>query len=604
MRRCVWMIFLLIAGNALAQPNPMLRLNPQSAALYKEAEGFAARGDTAAVIAVWRDRADRGDDLAQFEIAIVLLADPALKEGARAVDLLRRSAASGFVRAQTRLGLLLRDGLPPHLAPDPAQSFALLKRAADQGYPIAMVQLGLAYANGIGVAPDPKAAFALFQQAARLDQPFGHFAVGAAYESGIGVPVDLDKARDAYRIAIERALWFQSRLGFPYVFRPAFDKWVVDSRAALAGLEGAAAPTPTPTPDPAIARAAEERRRLEAEQARIAEERRKVDAENARLAAERRRLAEEQARRQAEEAKRAEEARLAEERRRLEAERARLTEERRRLEEENRRAVDQERRQAAERKATEEAQLAEEKRRLEAEQARIADERRKVEADNARLADERRKAAEAESRAKAQAEQAARSAPPPAAKPAAPARPAGDSDFAASFGRFARGLATAAQAVAGVAVAVSGARAGDDARINQGVDLILIATGNKPAQGTGPGPQAGQGGTDPRNVSRDQCIADWTKARAAMAEVVRQSNQYAQHLETPGAPYRPPRPVEDCKRDSTYRPAQRDFQEVNALVNLCGVVQANCVIDRVSAGEECASAMDYCKAEHPLPNLR
>jgi hypothetical protein len=573
----VAMLGVATSTGALAQPNPMLRIDPTSVNLYQQAERFAKAGDAAGVIAVWQGRADRGDDLAQLEIANVLLADPALKEGARAVDLLRRSAASGFVRAQTRLGLLLRDGLPPHLAPDPAQSFALLKRAADQGYPIAMVQLGLAYANGSGVSPDPKAGFALFQQAARLDQPFGHFAVGAAYESGIGVPVDLGRARDAYRLSIERALWFQSRLGFPYVFRPAFDKWVVDSRAALAGLEGAATPTPTPapTPDPAIARAAEERRRLEAEQARIAEERRKMEAENARLAAERRRLAEEQARRQADEVKRAEEARNAEERR-----------------------------LAAERKAAEAARLAEETRRIEAEQARIADERRRIEAENARLADERRKSAEAESRAKAQAEQAARSAPPPAAKPAAPARPAGDSDFAASFGRFVRGLATVAQAAAGVAVAVSGARAGDDARINQGVDLILIATGNKPAQGTGPGPQAGQGGTDPRNVSRDQCIADWTKARAAMAEVVRQSNQYAQHMETPGAPYRPPRPVEDCKRDSTYQPAQRDFQEVNALVNLCGVVQANCVIDRVSAGEECAPAMDYCKAEHPLPALR
>jgi hypothetical protein len=579
--KALLVLFGLAAGGVvLAQPNPMLRIDATSVNLYQQAERFANAGDAAGVIAVWQGRADRGDDLAQLEIANVLLADPALKEGARAVELLRRSAASGFVRAQTRLGLLLRDGLPPHLAADPAQSFQWIKRAADQGYGIALVQLGLAYVNGIGVAPDPKLAFELFQRSARQDQPFGHFAMGAAYESGIGVPVDLARARESYRLAVERSLWFQSRVGFPYVFRPAFDKWVVDSRAALAGLDGAAAPAP----DATAARAAEERRRLEAEQAR--------------LAAERRRLAEDQARRQAAEAKRQEEARLAEERRRLEAERTRLAEERRRLEEENRRAVEEERRQAAERKAAEEARLAEEKRRIEAEQARLAEERRK-----ATEAEARAKAAEAEARAKAQAEQAARSAPPPAAKPAAPARPAGDSDFAASFGRFVRGLAKTAQVVAGVAVAVSGARAGDDARVNQGVELIMGTAGMSRGGPGNPG-TAGAGGTDPRNVTRDQCIADWTKARDAMAEVVRQSNQYAQHLATPGAPYRAPRSREDCRRDSTYQPAQRDFQEVNALMSLCGVDQATCVIERVSAGEECAPAMDSCRADYPVPNLR
>jgi TPR repeat protein len=463
MRRSVWMVFLLLAGNALAQPNPMLRIDPASIALYRQAEALDRAGNDAGVLGVWRARVDAGDDLAQFESGVVLLRSASAADVTRGIDLIHKSAASGYVRAQLRLYFMYRNGLAPQVQADESQAIAWLRRSAEQGFATAQVHLGLAYESGFGVARDPRQALALIQRAAGQNHPCGHFGLGAAHEAGIGTPPDPERARAAYRTAIERT---EQLLAGPtiYVYRPIFEKWIVDARAAIAGLESTAA-------------------RLEGEQAKVAEERRKVEAENVRLAAERRRIADEEARRAAEERKEAEEARLAAERRRVEAERAQLAEERRRLEAENARLAEEERRKSEERKRAEDARLAEERRKLEEEQARIAEERRRIDAEAVRVGEERRRE-----------EQARVAAAKPAAKPAAAPKPTpaaqrqgGENDLAVTFGRLVRGLTMGVQIASGVRDAAKGVRARDVEGVSKAIDTITAAATGERTGSAAPG---------------------------------------------------------------------------------------------------------------------
>jgi len=571
---------LFAAGGADAQPMKKGGRGQEGyMPLYRQAEPLDAAGDRARAIAVWQQRLDAGDAVAQFEVSTLMQRYPASPEdGARALDLLRKAAEAGVPRAQLRLGHFYRNGFPPHLAPDPAQAAAWFRRAADQNLPGGMVQLGLAYANGIGVPRDPRAAFDLFQRVAGFDHPFGHLSLGAAYEAGIGVPVNLERAAAAYKRAIERASFMQTNPSIPYTQRRPHVKWEADARAALSGVEAQRAQIAAEDErrraqerrEAEAARQAEEARRLEAERSRIAEERRRVDAERARLA--------EEEHRRAGQHKQAEAARLAEETRRLEAERARIAEERRRLEAENTRLAEQ---------------------RARAEEARLAEERRRLQQENERLAEERRRA-----EARAAAERAASTA-----SPAAVVREGAENDFASAFGGFLKGLATAAQVVAGTTMAVGGMRASDDARMNQGVEMLMAAAGLRGLSGASSGAPPGATGSpsaarDPRSVSREECIADWTRARQDMLEVVRQSDASAANLVDARVTAPPPRPDALCFRDSTYKPEQREFQDVNALMNRCGVLQANCVIHRVSGGAQCAEAMQTCASQYPVPMLR
>ena len=501
-----------LAFACTVQAQNVLQLNSTTMAMYSEAEGPDRAGNLAGLIEVWRKLAKSGHPVAQYELAAALLRAPARREDAQeALDLLQAAADRGFLRANAFLGVIYRDGRAPFIPADPARALPLLRAAAQAGLPPAMVHLGRAYAAGDGVAKDPKEAFAWFQRAARADHPFGHFAVGAAYEAGIGVPADKEKARDSYNIALERAHWFRSRQGVPYAFQPLFDRWIADTRAALAGLDGAplpqlaaatlalAAPTASPAAPQPDALAAE-RRKLQEMEARVQADR-KVIEELSRLAEERKRLAIEQAK-------------LAEERRKLEAENARLEDERRKFTaaaaatsaqraEAERRRVDEEaaaRRQLEQRQQAEAAARARAEQERVADEARIAEERRRLAADQARVAEERRNIAELEAAARAQAQAQAQVQPRAVAEPTAAPKPAAprarsDSDFAATFGSFVRGLSSAAQVVGGVRAAVGGVRARDESQVSQGVNTITSALGIGGGENTGStGGSVGGGG--------------------------------------------------------------------------------------------------------------
>jgi len=77
-------------------------------------------------------------------------------EPARALELTRRFAESGFAEAQNNLGVMLENGVG--IKPDPRTAREWYRRAADQGLDEAMVNLARVYKGGIGGEKDEKAS--------------------------------------------------------------------------------------------------------------------------------------------------------------------------------------------------------------------------------------------------------------------------------------------------------------------------------------------------------------------------------------------------------------------------------------------------------------
>lgn len=110
----------------------------------------------------------------------------------RAIELLRRAADLGDVRARTDLADRYRDGdVVQH---DPAIAAGLYRRAATNSHALAQYRLGWCYYSGFGVRRDRDAAFQWFYKAARQGFALAQYMLGWWFAFGDDVKRDMNKA--------------------------------------------------------------------------------------------------------------------------------------------------------------------------------------------------------------------------------------------------------------------------------------------------------------------------------------------------------------------------------------------------------------------------
>jgi hypothetical protein len=114
------------------------------------------------------------------------------KDEQEAARWFRKSAESGYARAQDRLGYCFAEGKGVPQAD--REAFNWYRKAAEQGYADAENQLGVGYAEGFGVGKDPAKAFQWFRKAAEAGDVGGQRNLGHALAQGQGTPVKVVEA--------------------------------------------------------------------------------------------------------------------------------------------------------------------------------------------------------------------------------------------------------------------------------------------------------------------------------------------------------------------------------------------------------------------------
>jgi uncharacterized protein len=191
MRRLVLFLFAGFACLASAYAEPVHA--PSNDA--DVAAGWAAyrSADHAGALSHYRKAAARNERVAQFNLAVMLLAgegEPA--DPVAGVVWLRRSAELGFARAQHALGLLHERGL--HVVRSLPQATGWFERAAEQGFREAQVSLGTQYFLGRGAALDYREAARWYERAAEQGDEASAYIVASLYERGEGVAQDRVRA--------------------------------------------------------------------------------------------------------------------------------------------------------------------------------------------------------------------------------------------------------------------------------------------------------------------------------------------------------------------------------------------------------------------------
>jgi TPR repeat protein len=123
------------------------------------AERAFRQGRDQAAVAQFTELANKNNSLAQYwlghmtELGLGVPRDPA-----KAIELYKKAAAGGVVKAQLRLGEIYMHGdLAP---PDFARARSYLEKAAYRGNPRAAMLLGQMYRLGLGTGVDMKKAYA------------------------------------------------------------------------------------------------------------------------------------------------------------------------------------------------------------------------------------------------------------------------------------------------------------------------------------------------------------------------------------------------------------------------------------------------------------
>jgi TPR repeat protein len=185
-----------IAGPAASQPLVRDRDRAEFDA------GFAAyeAGDARAAVAAFTRLAERGDALAQYNVAVIRLREesPATPLPT-ALRYLRASAQAGFPRAQHLLGTLHETGR--HVRRSQRDALDWFVRAARQGLTEAQLAAGTQYYLGRGTAQDYAQAARWYARAAEAGDVAAQYLVASMHEEGLGVPRDLRAALEWYAAA-------------------------------------------------------------------------------------------------------------------------------------------------------------------------------------------------------------------------------------------------------------------------------------------------------------------------------------------------------------------------------------------------------------------
>ncbi|WP_179402953.1 tetratricopeptide repeat protein [Burkholderia guangdongensis] len=158
-------------------------------------------GNTRAALVQFRDAAERGDRLAQFDYAMMLLTGEGVSanvdEGLR---WLKRAAGANMSQAQYVYGRMFDDG--DFVARDPAEAHRWFLKAARQGHVQAELALANQFLDGRGTPRDNRQAFIWYKQAADAGEPTAQYVTASFYErGGDGVERNLNIARAYYAAA-------------------------------------------------------------------------------------------------------------------------------------------------------------------------------------------------------------------------------------------------------------------------------------------------------------------------------------------------------------------------------------------------------------------
>jgi TPR repeat protein len=159
-------------------------------------------GNLPVALAEFRAAAEKGNRLAEFDYAMMLLTG----EGAPAnVDegkkWLRKAADANMSHAQYVTGKMYDDG-EFDVARDPAEAHRWFLKAAQQGHTQAQVALANQFLDGRGTPRDNAQAFHWYKKAAEGGDMTAQYVAGSFYErGGDGVKPNLNIARAYYAAA-------------------------------------------------------------------------------------------------------------------------------------------------------------------------------------------------------------------------------------------------------------------------------------------------------------------------------------------------------------------------------------------------------------------
>lgn len=158
-------------------------------------------GNFAVALKEFREAADRGNRLAQFDYAMMLLngegTAPNPEEGRK---WLRKAADANMSHAQYVYGKMYDDG--DFVARDPSEAHQWFLKAAQQGHVQAELALANQFLDGRGTPRDNAQAFFWYKKAAEGGDMTAQYVAGSFYErGGDGVERNLNVARAYYAAA-------------------------------------------------------------------------------------------------------------------------------------------------------------------------------------------------------------------------------------------------------------------------------------------------------------------------------------------------------------------------------------------------------------------
>jgi TPR repeat protein len=158
-------------------------------------------GSFRAALVQFRDAAERGDRLAQFDYAMMLINGEGVTANAdEGLRWLKRAAAANMTQAQYVYGRMFDDG--EFVARDPAEAHRWFLKAARQGHVEAELALANQFLDGRGTSRDNRQAFVWYKQAADAGEPTAQYVTASFYElGGDGVERNLNIARAYYAAA-------------------------------------------------------------------------------------------------------------------------------------------------------------------------------------------------------------------------------------------------------------------------------------------------------------------------------------------------------------------------------------------------------------------
>lgn len=111
----------------------------------------------------------------------------------------KKAADKGHAKAQFFLASFYLEALGPVFMKDVAKGIDLIKKSADQGYVDALLILGRIYRGRFDLKPEPEKAFTCFQQATMKESAEAEFEMAVCYETGFGIAADETAAFKWYK---------------------------------------------------------------------------------------------------------------------------------------------------------------------------------------------------------------------------------------------------------------------------------------------------------------------------------------------------------------------------------------------------------------------